>query len=187
MVWASAEDILTSRAHTKFTTKNTRLMNRKSRYSGSLRVGNGKHISPKNCFRPNFSCFFHYFSEDSSCIFCQIRKKWFNGKWNLILPVSQKLWCIFRLRLENNLRTEIKSCIMQMCHAISVANFHFCVLSAEQQAFLLKQEPCSWKTAVLDTWWSHSTGPHVMLCASLSTHNCDSKQHKRITLKINCR
>ncbi|KAG7230057.1 hypothetical protein INR49_009777 [Caranx melampygus] len=36
MVWVSVEDILTSRAHTKFTTKNTRLMKRKSRYSGSL-------------------------------------------------------------------------------------------------------------------------------------------------------
>lgn len=42
MVWASAEDILTSRAHTKFTTKNTRLKNRKTRYNGSLwaRKGN---------------------------------------------------------------------------------------------------------------------------------------------------
>ncbi len=38
MVCASAEDILTSRAHTKFTIKNTRLMNRKSRYSGSLGI-----------------------------------------------------------------------------------------------------------------------------------------------------
>ena len=38
MVCASAEDILTSRAHTKFTTKNTRLTKRKRRYSGSLAV-----------------------------------------------------------------------------------------------------------------------------------------------------
>lgn len=38
MVWVSAVDILTSRAQTKFTTKNTRLIKRKSRYSGSLCV-----------------------------------------------------------------------------------------------------------------------------------------------------
>lgn len=38
MVWVSAADILTSRAQTKFTTKNTTLIKRKSRYSGSLCV-----------------------------------------------------------------------------------------------------------------------------------------------------
>lgn len=39
MVWTSAKDVLTCRAHTRFTTKNSRLMIRKIRNKGSLWMG----------------------------------------------------------------------------------------------------------------------------------------------------
>lgn len=123
MVWVSAVDILTSRAQTKFTTKNTRLIKRKSRYSGSLCVR--KWRQRNILLTPNIAKL--------------VEEKKHNVIWDLILPVSQKLWCILRLCLENNLWKQNRSCIMQMASCYFGSTVFTSLFSV-----ILKEEPRSW-------------------------------------------
>lgn len=154
-------------------------MERKSRYSGSLGVRKPEIVTSR--VAQNLCFFFsqHRFLSNN------IIKMKMKSEIDLtcILKALVNIWTLpWKQPVKRNKWIMHHHIIMQMHHAIlSFSLLYSC--SQKQQDVLLKQEPRSLKFWASDRQWSHRATCNAVCL----TVNCDSKQHKRITLKINSR